>query len=335
MAMMTAEICLLNGIRRRPLRLAFMKILAFMAFSLGHDGAWGADKLNIRILKISGVANAFVAKQQGMFEKNGIDARLVEFTSGANAVNAAHAGDVDVFLSIVGSVMPAVERGFELAAVFQNETGRSQPPDSSSVQVLDSSPVKSLADLGGKKVAVSSLNSQQAVGVQMLLKKAGVDPRSVKFVELPFPAQVNALRAGQVDAVVPVDPFTTQLLRTGGRVISWSYVDSIPDQPLGAWFSKRSFIAKNSKLIDAFNRTMKESIDYMNADGERARADVVAFTGLNMDLVKGMPVPHLVYDVRLDRWQKVIDMLVEYKVLEQPHKPDDFMAEQIKPYAAR
>jgi hypothetical protein len=54
-----------------------------------------------------------------------------------------------------------------------------------------------------------------------------------------------------------------------------------------------------------------------------------------MDLVKGMPVPHLVYDVRLDRWQKVIDMLVEYKVLEQPHKPDDFMAEQIKPYAAR
>ena len=91
--------------------------------------------------------------------------------------------------------MPAVERGFDMAAVFQNEIGRSQPPDSSSVQVMDNSLIKSLADLGRKKVAVSSLNSQQAVGVQMLLKKAGVDPRSVEFVELPFPAQVNALKA--------------------------------------------------------------------------------------------------------------------------------------------
>jgi NitT/TauT family transport system substrate-binding protein len=307
-------------------------IAVLVGLSVGHGAAWSADKLNVGILKISGVANAFVAKQQRMFEKNGIDAQLVEFTSGANAVNAAQAGDVDVFLSIVGSVMTAVERGFDLAAVFQNETGRSQPPDSSSVQVMDTSPIKSLADLGRKKIAVSSLNSQQVVGVQMLLKNAGVDPRSVEFVELPFPAQVNALKASQVDAVVSVDPFTTQLLRTGGRVISWSYVESIPDQPLGAWFAKRSFIAKNPQLIEAFNRTMKESIDYMNADADRARADVVAFTGLTMDLVKGMPVPHLVYQVRPDRWQKVIDMLVEYKVLQKPHKPDDFWAEQIKPY---
>jgi NitT/TauT family transport system substrate-binding protein len=313
------------------LRWVVLALGSLLGLWMGHVVAWSAE-LNVGILKISGVANAFVAKQQGMFEKNGLDARLVEFTSGANAVNAAHAGTVDVFLSIAGSAMPAIERGFELAAVFQNETGRSKPPDSSSVQVLADSPIKSLVDLAKKKVAVSSLNSQQVIGVQVLLKKAGVDPRSVEFVELPFPAQINALRARQVDAVVPVDPFTTQLLITGGRVISWSYVESIPDQPLGAWFAKRSFISKNPGIIEAFNRTMKESIDYMNADEERARRDVVAFTGLSLDLVKGMPVPHLVYQVRPERWQNVIDMLVEYKVLEKAHKPEDFFAEQIKPY---
>ena len=312
-----------------------LALSSLIGLSVGHTAAWSADKLNVGILKISGVANAFVAKQQRMFERNGLDVRLVEFTSGANAVNAAHAGDVDVFLSIAGFAMTATERGFELAAVFQNETGRNSPPDSSSVQVLVNSPIKNLADLARKKIAVSGLNSQQVIGVQMILKKTGVDPRSVEFIELPFPAHINALNAGQVDAVVLVDPFTTQLLRSGGKVIAWSYVESIPDQPLGAWFAKRSFIDKNPKVIEAFNSTMKESIDYMNADAERARRDVAAFTGLSADLLNEMPVPHLVYQVRPEQWQRVIDMLVEYKVLQKPHKPDDFFAEQIKPYIVR
>jgi NitT/TauT family transport system substrate-binding protein len=333
--MIGAEGLLHRTHRRRALRLALLAFLASAAIPLSDGTAQAAEKLNVGILKISGVANAYVAKQQRMFEKQGIDAKLVEFTSGANAANAARAGDIDVFLSIVGSIMPAVERGFDFAAVFLNETGRTTPPDSSAVHVLDHSPFKSLADLGGKKIAVSSLNSQQVIGAQMLLKKAGVEPRTVEFIELPFPAHGNALRAGQVDAAVTVDPFTTQLLRSGGRVISWTYVESIPGQPVGAWWARRSFINRDAKLIEAFNRAMKESIDYMNADADRARADVAAFTGLNIDLVKGMPVPHLVYDVRLERWQRVIDMLVEYKVLQKTHQPEVFMAEQIKPYIVR
>ena len=65
--------------------------------------------------------------------------------------------------------------------------------------------------------------------------------------------------------MVPVDPFTTQLRTTGGRVVSWNYVESIPEQPLGVWFTKGSIVKSNPKLIDAFIKSMKEAIDYLHA----------------------------------------------------------------------
>jgi NitT/TauT family transport system substrate-binding protein len=323
-----------------PKRFSFVVLpglaLGLALLTMFGDAAFAARKVNVGVLKISGVANAWIAKQQGMYDRNGLDANLVEFRSGADAVNALQSGSVDIVLSIAGSAMPAMERGFDLTAIFQNETGRSSPPDSGSIQVQASSPIKSLSGLAGKKIGVQSLNSQQVIGVQVVLKRAGVDLKSVNFVEMPFPALPNALRAGQVDAVSLVDPFTTQLIISGaGRVLSWSYVESIPDQPLGAWFAKRSYVAKNPEIIEAFNKTMKESIDYMNADEDRTRSEVATFTGLPAEVVKSMPVPHLDYKIDLANWQKTIDMMKEYGVLQSSHKPEEFFADQIKPYIAR
>jgi len=68
------------------------------------------------------------------------------------------------------------------------------------------------------------------------------------------------------------DPFTTQLRLNGGRVISWNYVEAIPEQPLGVWFAKGSFLKSNPQAIDGFIKAMKESIDYLHADDSRARA---------------------------------------------------------------
>jgi NitT/TauT family transport system substrate-binding protein len=309
-------------------------IAAFaLSASLAGAPAWSAEKLNVGVLKIAGVANAWVARERGIFTKNDLAAKLVEFNSGADAINAMQAGDVDVLLSIAGSAMTAIERGFDLQAVMQNEVGRAAPPDSASVQVLASSNLKSMSDLAGKKMAVSSLNSQQVVGIQMILKKAGVDLKTMQFIEMPFPAQVNALRAGHVDAAAPVDPFTTQLLQSGtGRVLSWSYVESIPEQPVGVWWAKGAFIGKNPKAIDAFAASMKESIDYMNADTDRAKADVTSFTGLNPALVKDMPPPSLDYRVRVAKWQQVVDMMVASNVLQKPHKAEEYFSPQIRKY---
>ncbi len=307
-------------------------ITATLALAL-FAGQASAESVNIGILKMAALTDPWVAAKEGFFQKNGLDVSLVQFNAGSEAVAALQAGSVDIILSIPGTVMTADERGFDMVAIFQNEVAKVKGPDSGSIQVLKDSDIHSLKDLAGKRVAVSQLHSQNTVGAQMLIKEAGVDLSTVQFLELPFPTQYEALKNKQVDAVVTVDPYTTQLQVSGlGRVISWNYVESIPEQPLGAWFVKRSYLAKNGDVVTRFNKSINEAMDYMNADPDRARAQVVAFTGLSPELVKGMPLIGWDYHVKPDRWQKVIELMTETGELKKPHKADEYFSEQIRPY---
>jgi NitT/TauT family transport system substrate-binding protein len=305
---------------------------ALLATSAAH-----ADEklvpMKVGIMKMAALTDPWVAQQRGIFAKNGLDVTLVEFNTGSDAVAAGQGGSVDVVLAIPGTAMTAIERGFDLVAIFQNEIAQSQSPDTGSVQVLADSPIHTLADLAGKKVAVSSLHSQNTVALQMLLKKAGVSIDSITWLEIPFPTQADLLRAHQADAIATVDPYTTQLLTTGvGRVISWNYVEAIPEQPLGVWFTKSTTLKKNPQMIEKFDASIKEAIDYMNADPTRARGEVTGFTGLSPDLVKNMPMIGWDYHVKVARWQAVVDMMHENGELTSAHKAEDFMSSAMKPY---
>ena len=288
--------------------------------------------LKVGVLKMAALTNPWVARERGIFARNGLDVTLVEFRSGNEAISAHRSGAIDIVLSIPGTAMTAAERGFDLVAVAQNEIAQKQHPDTGSIQVLKDSPYQKLADLAGKRIAVSGLHSQKTVSMQTVFRKAGVDPASLQLIEIPFPSQFDALKSRQVDAVDTVDPYTTQLLASGlGRVIAWDYVDAIPEQPLGAWFASAKFAKSNSVAVERFNKSIQESIEYMMADSDRARSEVVAYTGLNAALVKDMPMIGWDYRVSRDKWQQVVDMMHQNGELQSPHQAEEFFADQIKP----
>jgi ABC-type nitrate/sulfonate/bicarbonate transport system substrate-binding protein len=316
------------------------KIIGFAAALFAAAPVAAQDQklapLKVGVLKMAALTNPWIAKERGIFQKNGIDVTLIEFRTGNEAIAAHRGGSVDIVLSIPGTAMTAVERGFDLVAIAQNEIAQSKGPDTGSVQVLKDSPYQKLADLAGKKIAVSGLHSQKTVAMQTLFRRAGVDVDKLQLIEIPFPSQFDALKSKQVDAVNTVDPYTTQLLASGlGRVIAWDYADSIPEQPLGAWFAKSTYVKANPKAIEGFTKSIKESIEYMMADPQRARAAVVSYTGLPADLVKDMPMIGWDYKVKASKWQAVVDMMVENGELKSKHNADEYFAEQIKPYVTK
>jgi len=298
-----------------------------------------ADQLipvKVGVLKIAGLANAYAAKVEKMFERNGLDATLVEFRSGSEAVAAQQGGAIDFSLAIPGTLMVANERGFEFQAVFQNEIVYDRGPDSGSTQALADSNIKTLADLVGKKVATAQLNSQMAISAQVAMRKQGADPSKMQLVEVPYPRHPDVLKSRQVDAVITTEPYTTQLIKSGvGRVLSWRYAEATPGGPLGVWWAKKQYIDKNPNVVERFNRSIKESIDYMNADGPRARQRTVEFTGLDPALVQDMPLLRFDYRVRPEKWQVTIDMMAQAKLLEKPHHAEEYFAEQLKPYIVK
>ena len=62
-------------------------------------------------------------------------------------------------------------------------------------------------------------------------------------------------------------------MRTGGyaKVLAWNYVESIPEQPIGAWYARADFVKNNADAVARFAKSIRDSIEYMNADVDRAQ----------------------------------------------------------------
>ncbi len=320
---------------KRHVKFAVALAFAF-AFGAPAQAQQPLIPIKVGVLKIAGLANAYAAKVEKMFERNGLDATLVEFRSGGEAAAAQQSGAVDVALTIPGTAMTADEHGFEFLAIFQNEIVQDHAPDSGSVQALASSGIKTMKDLAGKRVATAQIKSQMTVAAQYAMRKQGGDPATMQLVEVPYPRQPDVLRNHQVDAIITTEPYTTELVTSGvGRVLAWHYLEATPGGPLGVWWAKKSYIEKHADVVARFDRAIKESIDYMNADVERARRRTVEFTGLDPKLVKDMPPLRFDYAVRPETWQRTIDLMTEAKVLEKPHKAGEYFSEPLQQYIRR
>src|SRR6476646_326100 len=104
-------------------------LLGLVVAGTAQDNPPKLAPLKIGILKMAALTNSWVAKQRGIFERNGLDVTLVEFRSGNEAISAHRGGSVDIVLSIPGTAMTAAERGFDLVAIAQNEIAEAKGPD--------------------------------------------------------------------------------------------------------------------------------------------------------------------------------------------------------------
>jgi NitT/TauT family transport system substrate-binding protein len=287
--------------------------------------------LKVGFLKVAGYANIYAAQKENMFRDNGLEVTSVFFRSSAEVVAAAQAGAIDIFCAFPSAVMSANERGFDFGIIFQNEITYEKGPDTGAILVLKDSGIKTVKDLVGKKLAASARSSQATVAVDEVLRQHRVDPKQVFYLEAAYPNHFDMLRTRQVDAVASTEPFTTQIVQSGlANVISWHYAEAFPGGPLSGAFAKRTYIAQNRDVIERFNKAMKASIDYMMADVPRGRKLIVEFTGLDPAIVEKMVYSRYNYDVVPGKWQQIIEIMTNSKILEKPHTPDDFFSDPIK-----
>ena len=146
----------------------------------------------------------------------------------------------------------------------------------------------------------------------------------------------QALKNKQIDAAAVIDPFATQMRESGvGKVISWSYVETIPGQPVGAWYARAGFVQKNRAAAERFVKSIHEAIDFMNADEAHARESVAAFTGLDRAIIAKMPLNRLSWKVEPALWQRVADMMRENGELRSAHAAEEYMSEFVQASIAK
>ncbi|MFG3518811.1 ABC transporter substrate-binding protein [Nocardia nova] len=184
--------------------------------------------------------------------------------SGPQEIQTAATGQVDFGGAFAGAVAKLAGAGAPITAVV-NYYG-SDEKSFQGYYTLDNSPIRSAADLVGKKVGVNTLGGQNEADIHDALKKAGLSVdqiKSVQLVALPPPNIEQALRQGQIDAAALNGQFQQRAVANGGVRPIFTELDEYGG-PIngGPYVFRNDFIAKNPDVVRTFTTGVAKAIEW-------------------------------------------------------------------------
>ncbi len=236
----------------------------------------------VHVGKAQGTAWTFlpvdIGVEQGIFAKLGLDVDSASLGGDAKVQQALVAGSIDFGL---GS-----GPGMALAAKGRAATGVAQfagPPRNISAIVLEDSPIKKVADLKGKMIAVSTVGSLSDWLAKQMAIQEGWGADGIKTVPLgAVEASIAALKAHQIDAVVLSTEagFGLEERHEGRMLISMDHY--APHFITHVVFAPNTLVADKPQIVERFLKGFFLSIAYMKA--HRAETSALAAKVLHESL---------------------------------------------------
>jgi NitT/TauT family transport system substrate-binding protein len=159
------------------------------------------------------------------------------------------------------------------------------------------------------------------------LKQRGVDPDSVRYLEIGFPQAREMLQSGQIDAYTAVEPFTDRITQSGaGKLLpDWP---GAPDGTLTVIFAAtRQWAMQHRAAVAALRDGMKEANAFIETHPDDMRRSVAAYAKLPPEVVKSIPVPAFTVEVSPQQVQFWIDLLKEEKLIKGNPDPKTVLFE--------
>lgn len=137
---------------------------------------------------------------------------------------------------------------------------------------LEDSPVRSVADLKGKTIAVNAFGSAVDLVLRVVLKKNGLDPRrDVKIVEISFPSIGPAIREKRVDCGSLPLPFSATERAKGGIRAVFLGRDAFPPYSVIFQVATNDYLKANGPAMKAWLADYVEGLTWMYDPANRKR----------------------------------------------------------------
>ncbi|MEI2766608.1 MAG: ABC transporter substrate-binding protein [Dermatophilaceae bacterium] len=276
------------------------------------SGGGGGKEVNVAVIPIVDCAPAFLGVSKGFFAEEGLNVKITQVTGGAAAVSGVVGGSFDIGFGNPVSTMVAVDKGLALRYVSNGVTTSGKRPDFGAVVVKADSAIKTPADLAGKTVSVNNLSNIGDTTIRKIVEDAGGDPKTIKFVEVPFPDAPAALDRGQIDAAWLLEPFLSASVAAGSRIVTNNFIDFDPNLDIAGYFTKTENFDAKKDLVAAFQRGMKKSLDYANTHEQEVRDIVGTYTKISAADRAKMVMPRYLPDFHRDAVQKMADAMLKY-----------------------
>ena len=235
-------------------------------------------KLNVGYSAISGdQLPAWVAKEAGIFEKNGLDVRLIFFTGGTTAVLALVSGDVPISQVAGSAIINSALGGSDALMVAAGVT-------SLNYWLMGRPDVKTPEQLKGGSVAISRFGSATDFIVNFTLPKIGLTPgKDVTIVQIgSSPARMDAAMAGRVHATVINPPASFIAQKRGMHVLADVAKLGLVVQHTGA-ATTRKFIKEHPDVVRRYVKSQVEAIHRIYTDKEISLKTLNKYFGGNIE----------------------------------------------------
>jgi ABC-type nitrate/sulfonate/bicarbonate transport system substrate-binding protein len=255
---------------------------------------------------------------KGWFAEEGLTIEKVP-QFGPQGLTVLESGAMDLNFGDTISTTVALSKGFKFTIVAPASSARDAPPDSSTLMVPVGSAIKAARDLEGKRVAVDAVGGIGWTYISALVEDQGGDPRKVQFVEIPIPQIPDALLNNQVEAAQLTEPGRSFALKTGRvEVLAYPIVSVQPGAEISHVVAKEDWARRNPETLRRFLRAYQRGIAFINEDEAEARKLTAEFAKLPVDIAEGMAINAFRPTVRPEVWQRQIEFMVKYKLLDNP-----------------
>jgi NitT/TauT family transport system substrate-binding protein len=228
---------------------------------LAAGGAQAQTKVNIGISGWTGFAPLVLAKEAGIFAKNGLDVTIKKIPQKDRHLAIA-SGDIQCAATTVETWIVWDAAGIKTKQIFQLD--KSYGADGMAVR----KDVAAIKDLKGKTVAASAPGTSPYFALAWMLKENGLSVKDVRVVNMePGPA-AQAFIAGQNDAAMTYEPYlsTVRDKPDAGKIIATTL-----DYPMVMdTFGCTPAFLVNDKAAAALTQSYYEALEMIKKDQAKA-----------------------------------------------------------------
>jgi NitT/TauT family transport system substrate-binding protein len=314
--------------RRLALLALVVTLLSGCSRPSGSPAAGDVEKPSIRvaILTTIDLAPLWLAQEGGYFKAEGLDVQTDVGASGQETLTRMAAGQDDLALSTYTLFFLAKSSGSADVKLVADATSAS--PRSNEIVTVPNSPVKAVADLNGRRIAISSKNAASDVLTRSVMHDHGVGTDKVQWVPMSLSEMGAALAQGRVDAAYQPEPFLTQSAKTAGAFpVLDAASGSTQAFPLTGYGATAKWVEDHPKTLQAFQRAM---LNATRAAVDRGRIEplVVRNARVDQDIASLMVMPAFGSTLDARRIQRVPDLLQQLGVVQTKLDASSMIAPQ-------
>ena len=271
----------------------------------------------------------YVALEEGLFEKAGIEINSVRFGNPNQIIDSLVSGQADFGPpgAAAGIAMLAEARFPGTFKVFGLQGGSIELGlINDGLIVANDSDIQSFEDLKGKTIGTVPGIQWQTI-VRHIVRLNGLDPDGdTRVTAINVPLQVPAVASGSVDATLSLEPVGSIADATGqAKRAMVNPVGQFIADPFysGAAVLTTKFINERPEVARKVVEVLDEATRLVNADFDKYRDILPIYTAILPEQLEYVQKPYLrsfsdLNETDLDSYQAFVDVFFKEGVLEEP-----------------